>query len=295
MARVFLCLKFGRIVVYPILIEVFVIRAIVVVALGLFSSLASALDIKGVWQQGAIIRGQVAQGTQVRFLTHDVRVDKEGLFVIGLGRDAKPEAIITTTNAAGETITHSFAVTQREYRIQKVNGVPKKTVNPSKEQVARSRKEGALVWRARQLDSERKDFSEPFQWPLIGPVTGVYGSQRFYNGQPGRPHFGIDVAAPTGTVVVAPVSGVVTLVHDDMFFSGGTLIVDHGHGLSSTFIHLSKILVEEGQEIKMGDPIAEVGASGRATGPHLDWRMNWFEQRLDPQLLVGAMPKKIEK
>ena len=277
------------------------IRVMGVVALGLlFSSLVSALDIQGEWQQGAVIQGRVTQGTQVHFLKHDVRVDKDGLFVIGLGRDAPPEAVITTTNAAGEKTKHNFAVAQREYRIQKVNGVPKKTVNPSKEQVARSRKEGALVWHARQLDLERNDFSEQFQWPLTGPITGVYGSQRFYNGQPGRPHFGIDIAAPTGTVVVAPVSGVVTLVHDDMFFSGGTLIVDHGHGLSSTFIHLSKILVEKGQVLKMGDAIAEVGASGRATGPHLDWRMNWFEQRVDPQLLVGAMPtssvpKKTEK
>tara|TARA_B100000809_G_C15125736_1_gene526154 strand:- start:1475 stop:2302 length:828 start_codon:yes stop_codon:yes gene_type:complete len=275
---------------------VFVIRIIIVIGLVLlFSSAAKAFDTKGVWQQGGVIQGRVTQGTQVQFLKHDVRVDKDGLFVIGLGRDAEPEAIITTINAAGEKIKHTFAVAQREYRIQKVNGVPKKTVNPSKEQVARSRKEGALVWHARQLDSERKDFSAQFQWPLIGPVTGVYGSQRFYNGTPGRPHFGVDVAAPTGTLVVAPVSGVVTLVHNDMFFSGGTLIVDHGHGLSSTFIHLSKILVEKGQALKVGDPIAEVGASGRATGPHLDWRMNWFEQRVDPQLLVGAMPKKIEK
>jgi murein DD-endopeptidase MepM/ murein hydrolase activator NlpD len=125
----------------------------------------------------------------------------------------------------------------------------------------------------------------------VGRISGVYGSQRFYNGEPNSPHYGVDVAAPTGAEVVSPAAGVVTLVHPDMFFSGGTLIIDHGHGLSSTFIHLSKILVNEGDDIQQGQAIAQVGATGRATGPHLDWRMNWFDQRVDPALLVGAMPQ----
>lgn len=253
-----------------------------------------ALETTGLWQQGAVITGRVDAGTQVRFMERDVRVTPEGLFVIGLGRDAKAQAVLTTVDSSGVEALHHFDVAKRKYNIQKIEGVPKNTVNPSKEQVARSRKEGAQAWRARQIDSSREDFAATFQWPLIGPITGVYGSQRFYNGEARRPHFGVDVAAPTGTVVVAPAAGIVTLVHDDMFFSGGTLIVDHGHGLSSTFIHLSKILVEEGQELALGNPIAEVGATGRATGPHLDWRMNWFDQRVDPQLLVGAMPKALK-
>lgn len=252
-----------------------------------------ALDTTGVWQQGAVITGRVEVGTQVRFMDRDVRVTPSGQFVIGLGRDAKAQAVLTTVDASGVETPHLFDVGKRKYNIQKIEGVPKKTVNPSKEQVARSRKEGAQAWRARQIDSPREDFAQTFQWPLVGPITGVYGSQRYYNGEARRPHFGVDVAAPTGTEVVAPAAGIVTLVHADMFFSGGTLIVDHGHGLSSTFIHLSKILVKEGQELKLGDPIAEVGATGRATGPHLDWRMNWFDQRVDPQLLVGAMPKAL--
>lgn len=255
-----------------------------------FPVVSMALEIRGEWQQGAVIQGTVEPGTQVEFLKHKVRVADDGLFVVGLGRDAKSEAVIKTTDASGAVVEHKFPVAKRDYRIQKIEGVPRKTVNPSKEQVARSRKEGALAWRARQINSVRRDFAEQFEWPLVGPITGVYGSQRYYNGEPRRPHFGVDVAAPTGTQVVAPAAGVVTLVYDDMFFSGGTLIVDHGHGLSSSFIHLSKILVEEGQELAQGDPIAEVGATGRATGPHLDWRMNWFEQRVDPQLLVGPMP-----
>ena len=134
-------------------------------------------------------------------------------------------------------------------------------------------------------------FLAGFIWPLQGPITGVYGSQRILNGEPRRPHFGVDVAAPTGTPVVAPADAIVTLVHPDMYFSGGTLIMDHGHGLSSTFIHLHKVLVEEGQVVKQGDVVAEVGATGRVTGPHLDWRMNLFTVRIDPELLVPPMPQ----
>lgn len=250
---------------------------------------ALALEFQGEWQQGAVLRGQVAPGTQVTFLDRQVRVAKDGVFVIGLGRDA-PKTVTLKTNQSGHEQVHSFDVKQREYRIQRVDGVPPKTVNPPAEALARIRKEGALARNARKVDSVRQDFRQDFQWPLVGPISGVYGSQRVYNGEPRRPHYGVDVARPTGTVVVAPVSGKVLLAYDDMFFSGGTLIVDHGHGLSSTFIHLSKILVKDGDVVEQGQPIAEVGATGRVTGPHLDWRMNWFKQRVDPQLLVGPMP-----
>jgi len=134
------------------------------------------------------------------------------------------------------------------------------------------------------------DFLSQFQWPLIGPITGVYGSQRVYNGVPGRPHYGIDIAAPMGAPVSTPAPGIVTLVHQDMFYSGGTLIIDHGYGVSSTMIHLSKVIAKVGDQVVPGDIVAEVGAGGRATGPHLDWRMNWMQQRIDPQLLVPPMP-----
>ena len=187
--------------------------------------------------------------------------------------------------------SQNLTVEQREYALQRVNGVPQKTVTPPPEVLARIRKESAMVGKARRRSESRQDFLNTYQWPLIGPVTGVFGSQRVYNGTLGRPHYGVDVARPVGATVVAPNSGVVTLVHSDMFYSGGTLIVDHGQGISSTFIHLSKILVDEGQEVERGQAIAEVGATGRATGPHLDWRMNWHGQRLDPALLVGPMPK----
>lgn len=259
--------------------------------LALLACGTQALEIRDQWQQGATIRGQVEPGSKVEFLGRDVRVAKGGQFVVGVGRDFPAKAELTVVNPAGERKVHTFNVAARKYNIQEITGVPQATVTPSPEQVERSRREAELVSAARKKDLATPWFTSDFAWPVVGRISGVYGSQRVYNGKPGNPHFGIDIAAPTGTKVLSPTAGLVTLVHADMFFSGGTLIVDHGHGLSSTFIHLSKILVKEGDQITKGQVIAEVGATGRATGPHLDWRINWFDQRLDPSLVVGPMPK----
>ncbi|NIB43169.1 M23 family metallopeptidase [Pseudomaricurvus alkylphenolicus] len=252
-------------------------------------------QLQGQWKQGALIYGHLPAGHRVTFLDRTVPVSAAGHFVLGLGRDFPKQASLVVENGSGESRVFHYPVEQRQYRIQKVNGVPARTVTPDPGHLARIRAEAKQAREARKQITPRQNFRQSFVWPLTGPITGVYGSQRYYNGEPRRPHFGVDVAAPTGTRVTAPAGGVVTLAHKDMFFSGGTLIVDHGHGLSSSFIHLSKLLVEVGQEINQGDVIAEVGATGRATGPHLDWRMNWFDQRVDPQLLVPPMPKKTDK
>lgn len=245
--------------------------------------------IDGVWAQGSILRGQLARGDSLYFLDRQVPVSSDGYFVLGLGRDFPETATLTVKTAAGDSTDFQYPVQPREYKIQRVEGVPAKTVNPDPKYLARIREEGAQVAVARKVNSDLPHYRQAFQWPLVGRISGVYGSQRFYNGEPRRPHYGVDVAAPTGTVVRAPADGIVTLSHKGMFFSGGTLIVDHGQGLSSTFMHLSKLLVEGGQEVRQGDKIAEVGATGRATGPHLDWRMNWFDQRVDPTFLVPPM------
>jgi murein DD-endopeptidase MepM/ murein hydrolase activator NlpD len=241
----------------------------------------------GKWQQGALIRGKVQPGTQVSFAGKAVHVTPDGRFVLGLGRDAAPHATVTIIDSAGKSREHIFDVAQREYHIQRIEGVASKHVTPPASVTERIRAEAEQVYLARQTVGDNPDFLQSFQWPLKGPITGVYGSQRFYNGEPRSPHYGVDIAAPTGTPVKAPAAGIVTLAHDDMYYSGGTLIVDHGYGLSSTFIHLHKIHVKPGQRVEQGDLIAEVGASGRATGPHLDWRMNWFDARVDPQLLMA--------
>lgn len=260
--------------------------------LTLVAGSSQALEIhSGDWQQGAVIRGSVPPGTELTVEDKPIQVSDKGLFVFGLDRDAAPSLTVTVNPPDAEPEVKQFEVKARDYRIQRIEGVPQSTVTPNPEQVARAREEAAMAWKARQKVLERTDFMADFQWPLTGIITGVYGSQRYYNGEPRRPHYGVDIAAPEGASVVAPAPGVVTLVHEDMFFSGGTLIVDHGQGLSSTFIHLHKILVEEGDEVSQGQTIAQVGATGRATGPHLDWRMNWFDRRVDPTTLVGPMPE----
>lgn len=251
---------------------------------------AEAVGLKGSLIQGGIIWGNVAPDSRVELGPYEVKVGPNGLIAAGFDRDAPPVVPLKVCRPDGDCELSQLRIEQRDYRIQRIEGVPQKTVTPPASVLERIRKESALIGKARANYLYREDFTKPFVWPLVGPVTGVFGSQRVYNGTPGRPHYGVDVAAPTGTRVVAPQDGVVTLAYDDMFYSGGTLIVDHGQGISSTFIHLSKILVEEGQQIRQGQDIAEVGATGRATGPHLDWRMNWFGQRLDPALLLGPMP-----
>ncbi len=241
------------------------------------------------YPQGAVIRGISPPQYQLQVAGKPLPLGPTGAFVFGLGRDAK-SVNLTVLGPDGLQQRLAIAVEAREYNVQRVNGVPGKTVTPPQSQIERIQKEAALAAKARAVNSTLQDFADDFQWPLTGPITGVYGSQRIYNGVPKNPHFGVDVARPKGTLVVAPAGGVVRLAYDDMFFSGGTLIVDHGHGLTSTFIHLSEILVQEGQRLERGSPIAKVGATGRATGPHLDWRMNWLSERVDPQTLVGPMP-----
>lgn len=249
-----------------------------------------ALTIKGDFLQGAVIRGSVEPGEKIQFNQRWLSLSEQGEFVFGIGRDASANLTLVVYKN-NQPKQHQFAVKKRQYNIQRVNGVPQATVEPSKEQQERIAREAALVGNARKGDLPFSYFIESFKWPVIGPISGVYGSQRVYNNIPGNPHYGVDIAMPVGTPVYAPAGGKVTLVHSDMFLSGGTLILDHGQGLSSTFIHLSKILVKEGDLIQQGDKIALVGKTGRASGPHLHWAMNWFAERVDPQLLVGNMPK----
>lgn len=254
-----------------------------------FSSGCLALEFQGAWIQGGLVVGNIAPGASVRFDNRAVPVTPSGRFVIGLGRDAPP-LVALTVERGGAITTHEFKVVQRQYDIQRVEGVPQETVTPPKSVLDRINREAALVSRARAHSARREDFMQGFARPMEGPITGVYGSQRVYNGIPKNPHFGLDIAGPTGTLVRAPAPGTVKLVHRDMYFSGGTLIVDHGYGVFSTFIHLSDILVQEGDRVSSGDEIARVGATGRATGPHLDWRINWYDVRVDPALVLEYFP-----
>ncbi len=261
-------------------------------AFTLFTSLAIAAppEMTGRWIQGGLLQGRVEPGAAVEFMGRNVRVDQDGLFIVGLGRDAPETVELIVRNADNSQSSYQYRVEQRQYDEQIVNGVPQRTVTPAPDVLDRIRREAAMVKKARADDEPRQDFLAGFKRPLEGRISGVYGSRRVYNGTPGRPHYGLDIAAPTGELVYAPAPGVVKLTHDDMYYSGGTLVVDHGHGLSSTFIHLSEVLVKDGDRVEQGDHIAKVGASGRATGPHLDWRINWFGVRLDPALALEQFP-----
>ena len=247
-------------------------------------------ELTGESQPGGLLWGRVAPATVLEFNGVDVPILEDGTFVLGLGRDAPATLELTV----GPTLSCTIDVESRQYRISRVEGVPQRTVTPPEEQLARIRSERERVRSAKAKRVRRQDFLEAvkagLQWPVTGRISGVYGSQRFYNGRPGNPHYGVDVARPTGTPVLSPGPGVITLAEPDLFYSGGTVILDHGYGLSSSFLHMSRIDVTVGDEVQAGDPIGAIGATGRATGPHLDWRMSWFNQRIDPQLLVPPMP-----
>ena len=252
---------------------------------------ALTLELQGEPIQGGLLWGQTDPGVNITQEGRAVRVSDEGLFLIGFGRDHGAKSVIEATAPSGTIERRELRVRQREYPTQRIDGLPKSKVSRfTAEDLKRIRKESAQARKARSRDDPRNDWRNGFIWPAIGPITGVYGSQRILNGKPRRPHFGVDVAGPVGTPVIAPADGVVTLTHTDMYFSGGTLILDHGHGLSSSFLHLSKLRAQVGQQVQKGDVIAEIGATGRVTGPHLDWRMNLGSHRIDPQRLVGPMP-----
>lgn len=251
------------------------------------------LELQGSLTQGGLVWGRVSPDDRVTLDGEVLDVLPDGTTVAGFARDAAATAELLVEGAG--VCRQTLRIAPRQFNIQRVEGVPQHTVTPPPEQLERIRREQALVDAAKASQFPRSDLLQAalagFQWPAPGPISGVYGSQRYYNGTAGNPHYGVDMAVPTGTPVRAPAAGIVTLVEPDLFFSGGTIILDHGYRLSSAFLHLSKVQVEVGQEVPVGTVIGEVGATGRATGAHLDWRMNWRDRRIDPQLLAPPMPK----
>ena len=247
------------------------------------------LALKGRFEQGALIFGSTAPGVAVTVDARPLQVTADGRFVFGLDRDAAAEVTLALTPAGGAPTTLRYPVTKRSYSIQRLNGLPPKQVNPDPEMDARIERETASNRAARARDTAADFVFQQFIWPAKGPITGVFGSQRILNGEPKQPHYGVDVAGPVGAPVLAPADGIVSLANPDMFFSGGTLYLDHGHGVSSAFLHLSKILVKPGQRVRQGEKIALIGKTGRVTGAHLDWRVNWFEARVDAAQLVPAL------
>ena len=257
-----------------------------------FAAELHAISFEGEFIQGGLLIGQVQEGQTVSYQGKSIKLTTNNQFLLGLGRNAPAITNITINSQDQDPETITLEIAPRQYNIQKIEGVPAKTVTPPASDLQRIKQDASMVREARKLVSNKQDFLKGFVKPANGPITGVYGSQRFYNGVPKSPHYGIDYAAPTGTPVIAPADGVITFAHNDLFYSGGTLVIDHGHGLSSTFLHLSEILVKPDQQVTLGMEIAKIGATGRATGPHLDWRMNWLDQRIDPDLVLKVLPSQ---
>ncbi len=247
---------------------------------------AHELVLDGPLVQGGLLRGRVEPGAQVLFKGAPVRLTPDGRFLIGFGRDDVGPYPLEIRYPDGSVARRSLAPKKRDYKTQRIDGLPSKMVTPPKETLARIHREGAMIAEVRARDTPEPLFLSGFVRPVEGPISGVYGSQRILNGEPKRPHFGLDIAAPPGTPVRAPADGIVALAEKDLYYTGGTVMLDHGYGLTSVYSHMSAVTVRVGQRVRQGDVIGRVGATGRVTGPHLDWRVNLFKTRLDPALLL---------
>lgn len=263
--------------------------ALVALAIDPADARSAAARLEGSFVQGGLVTGTTDPGAEVTYNGRALRVSPNGRFVFGFGRDAPGQAELRVALPDGRTETIAIAIAPRTYQVQQIDGLPSRMVTPKEADLVRIRADAAKVAEARAVDRPEPMFESGYTWPATGIVTGVYGSQRILNGEPRRPHFGVDIAAPTGTPVNAAADGVVAMA-DDLYFTGGTVILDHGFGLTTTYSHLQAMWVVEGQKLRRGEPVGTVGATGRATGAHLDWRMNWFDQRLDPALVVPPMP-----
>lgn len=252
---------------------------------------AGRLTLEGPMTQGGLIVGATEPGARVTLDGRRVRVSKQGYFVIGLGRDASAKAELRVVYADGRKRARRLKIKQRKYDVQRIKGLPKRKVSPSKQDMVRIRKDGARIRGVRKLHNAHIGYRGGFAWPVTGRLSGVFGSQRILNGEARRPHSGVDVAAPKGTPVSTIANGVVALADADMFFTGNTVMVDHGHGVTSVYAHLSKLLVKKGARVSKGQRIGLVGATGRVTGPHLHWGVSVARTAVDPALLVGPMPK----
>ena len=261
---------------------------LLVLSVALVCTARADVVLRGEPLQGGLLIGTAPAAATVLLDGERLPRSAEGHFLIGFGRDDTTPRRLRVEWAGGE-FERLLEPQPREFAVQRIDGLPPAQVTPDPAVMERIRAEAAMTREARRRVDDRADFAAGFDWPTRGPITGVYGSQRILNGEPRSPHWGLDVAAPTGTEVRAPAAGIVTLTHSDMYFSGGTLLIDHGLGLSSAFLHLDEILVESGQRVERGELVARVGATGRVTGPHLDWRMNLGETRIDPQLLLPPM------
>jgi murein DD-endopeptidase MepM/ murein hydrolase activator NlpD len=240
-------------------------------------------SVTGAMTQGSLALGSAPPGSLVALDGRPLRVTADGRFAFGFAPDQTKPSLVTVRYPDSGGDSRSFTPTPRQYEEQKVEGLPQHTVTPPPEVRARIAREAENIYLARLTDSGGSDFLSGFDWPAPGILSGVFGSRRIDNGVPMSPHYGVDMAAPTGTPIQAPADGRVVIC-DDYFLDGGFTLIDHGQGVTTSYLHQSKRLVQVGEAVKRGQRIGLIGATGRATGPHLHWAMNWFEVRLDPSL-----------
>ncbi len=267
------------------------VAAWLLTALLLSPAMASAVELQGRFTQGGLIRGKTEPGAHVSLDGRDLRVSPGGFFIFGFGRDAPAKAVLRIRLGDGSVREKTLSVTKRDYRIQRIDGLPPHFVTPPAAVLARIKRENAAIAKVRARDLNQTYFLGDWLRPAAGVISGVFGSQRILNGKKKRPHFGLDFAAPIGTPVIAPAAGIVVLAESDLYYTGVTIIIDHGHGLTSAYLHMSKRRVKAGDFVARGQQIGAIGATGRVTGPHLDWRINWFNQRLDPAYLIPPEPQ----
>ena len=251
----------------------------------IFISPVKAIEFQGKFLQGHFILGKTNPNAKILVGKKEVKVSKDGFFVFGIDRDQKYDLTFTKVIDGKKTIT-TKKVLKRKYNIQRIDGLAESKVTPPESVYKRIKEENGRIGKARAINSDLTFFTNQFIMPVKGIISGVYGSQRILNGKPKWPHYGIDIAAKKGTKIKSSGSGIVTMAEDDLYYTGGTIIVDHGHGISTIYSHLEDIMVNVGDEIKQGDIIGTVGSTGRSTGPHLDFRINWFQTRLDPMSIL---------
>ena len=251
---------------------------------------AAASGLTGDFEQGGMIVGRTEPGARVWLDGAPIRVSPEGLYVFGFGRDQGASAALKIELPGREPQTETLAIVQREYKIQRIDGLPGDKVTPPDDAAERIARDNRLIAEARSHDTAEIWFASGIDWPVTGRITGVYGSQRILNGEPRRPHFGVDIARGEGEPIRAPQKAIVRMAEADLYFTGGTTILDHGGGITTSYLHQSRLDVKVGDTVEKGAVIGAIGKTGRATGPHLCWRLNWFQERLDPQLAAPPMP-----
>jgi murein DD-endopeptidase MepM/ murein hydrolase activator NlpD len=249
-------------------------------------SQAKSIEFTGKFFQGHFIVGKTDPNAKIIIDKKNVKVSDEGYFVFGIDRDRKFDLKITKVldNKKDIFIKKIF---KRKYNIQRIDGLPENKVTPPESVYKRIKEENNKIGEARAINSDLIFFKDKFIMPVDGIISGVYGSQRILNGKPKWPHYGIDIAAKKGTPIKSSGRGVITMAEKDLYYTGGTIIMDHGHGISTIYSHLENILVSVGDQINQGDIIGTVGSTGRSTGPHLDFRVNWFQTRLDPMTVIN--------